>query len=1192
MDASVTTSDAARVSESTSEALNALGTTDAARQEEESRIESELHALYSKYNPGNIAKIPHIRATFRGREEVLLHNLYEKYDVHDNHRRPTMTSAKIKEMQQRFQKEDEDDNDSVMESNRGLKVSPTTTQNDNNDDHGKKEIKEVHRTTKEGDYLVLMNNTLDVGLLSMKVQEDSAGAISTFIGVTRNYFENKAVKSLEYEANEVMALNCMEDLCGKIRAKFPVAKVLIAHKLGSCPVGHVSVLIAVSSGHRKESLDATAFAINELKATIPIWKKETYEREGEECAWKENKEFRPVLPSDILSQLDLDNSNDNEDNTGRDKVEKSSKGSSPQSAKEHANIFTTKSDESLSPEQAPNQSESMTETHKFLRRRQEEKEAEYITKERDRLNKEERARVAKAMKSQSEGIDKNALQRKMRKAILDASDHELGKKAVEELNEAFAEDPLIDELGVVMSMEGMFNDKGNVAVVSTEHKLGIVMGTMKAMFSYCSSRFNIDNAHFRKVKANILFLQETVRRIGIDVDTLRENSREQFMSLFTTLDTISVDLMHNTRGILVVRGDMPAALNARKAVLLYNMNVAVCKEELRLLEVIFTLHPKSPSAWHHRRWVMHLQHHLEVTQAQEAQDSSQYQKGDEGPGGGYDRDVDRVYVRKALGIKWNPLIRVECPPPSVSASFNTHSVATTIGSIPVLSVLLSDEQIRHERKLCNFVNERYPKNYFGWMHRRWLLAHCQQHALQELRYHVKYLRENNDYSEYRNSLFDEELTYTRDWLFSHTSDHCAVSHYHQTLTAYLAVYLEVGQDAALSCGSVSRDVLSDALKGSRKLIIDRPGYESLWYTHRYMISLLLNTAVSSFQRSQKAYDRDQKELSIRLTRLHLEKTANSSSDARDVALSSKLAQLETSVLSSITIASLCKRLWVDGPTESLYETHYYASELLSEWLSMLPTRASPLPVITLFVEGLFSLVSKEIRLVRKCRQDIDNWNFQKQRLHSTRFAGYLLCELCKIVVQLLHLSDDDDGANTSTSTSWNRSKSENTTKKVVPSLTTFGAVHLIVAYLKSHGIQDIDSFVDVEKESRSESDLSLQKVTFATLYGLKKVCESLLNEDESQGHWEKLLQVVHVFDLQPVMRKTNTEALGLGEHKSTQDSNIGETERIGGDLRVEMMGHQGAHITHPSPPTSFKKNTHHLHDKHMKRAPAEHKSAN
>jgi molybdopterin synthase catalytic subunit len=70
-----------------------------------------------------------------------------------------------------------------------------------------------------------------------------------------------------------MAISSMRQIVETVRAKWSVEKVIIQHKLGDCPVGETSVLIAVSSAHRKASLEAVAFAIDDLKANVPIWKK-------------------------------------------------------------------------------------------------------------------------------------------------------------------------------------------------------------------------------------------------------------------------------------------------------------------------------------------------------------------------------------------------------------------------------------------------------------------------------------------------------------------------------------------------------------------------------------------------------------------------------------------------------------------------------------------------------------------------------------------------------------------------------------------------------------------------------------------------------------------------------------------------------------------------------------------------------
>lgn len=125
------------------------------------------------------------------------------------------------------------------------------------------------------------------------VADDGAGAIVTFIGTTRNTFEYEGilrnVDRLEYECYEPMAKAKMRQLCGAIRTGWDVAKIAMVHRTGTVGVGESSVVIAVSSAHRREALEATHWAIDELKATVPIWKKEFFEG-GE--VWKENAEQR------------------------------------------------------------------------------------------------------------------------------------------------------------------------------------------------------------------------------------------------------------------------------------------------------------------------------------------------------------------------------------------------------------------------------------------------------------------------------------------------------------------------------------------------------------------------------------------------------------------------------------------------------------------------------------------------------------------------------------------------------------------------------------------------------------------------------------------------------------------------------------------------------------------------------------
>mmetsp|Transcript_34232 Transcript_34232/g.34885 ORF Transcript_34232/g.34885 Transcript_34232/m.34885 type:complete len:170 (+) Transcript_34232:235-744(+) len=143
--------------------------------------------------------------------------------------------------------------------------------------------------TSDEDFVFLTNEAIDFGFVINLVRCDSAGAISTFYGTTRDFFEGLRVTELQYEAYDEMAVDQMKLICSELRSRWSVMKVAIQHRLGVCPIGEVSVAIAVSSEHRRDSLQAVAHAIDRLKATVPIWKKECYAET--EAIWKKNKEF-------------------------------------------------------------------------------------------------------------------------------------------------------------------------------------------------------------------------------------------------------------------------------------------------------------------------------------------------------------------------------------------------------------------------------------------------------------------------------------------------------------------------------------------------------------------------------------------------------------------------------------------------------------------------------------------------------------------------------------------------------------------------------------------------------------------------------------------------------------------------------------------------------------------------------------
>ncbi|CAI2165599.1 1725_t:CDS:2 [Funneliformis geosporum] len=139
------------------------------------------------------------------------------------------------------------------------------------------------------DFVKLTSEPLILQDIVDLVKDDGAGAISTFNGTTRNTFEGKSVIRLEYESYVPMAEKVLLNIISEARTKWNLIKTAIFHRTGIVPVGETSVIVAVSSAHRKESLHAVEWLIDHLKEKAPIWKKEVY---SDGSVWKENAENR------------------------------------------------------------------------------------------------------------------------------------------------------------------------------------------------------------------------------------------------------------------------------------------------------------------------------------------------------------------------------------------------------------------------------------------------------------------------------------------------------------------------------------------------------------------------------------------------------------------------------------------------------------------------------------------------------------------------------------------------------------------------------------------------------------------------------------------------------------------------------------------------------------------------------------
>ena len=210
-------------------------------------------------------------------------------------------------------------------------------------------------------------------------------------------------------------------------------------------------------------------------------------------------------------------------------------------------------------------------------------------------------------------------------------------EVVEEINRAFEKNPEIDELGMVLSSDE--------SIVLVEHKLGISMAILKPLFKY-----------------SITELQKHRSVLLKPIDSISVAEAKLICDL--------------SRAILLVKGDFPPALNARKTMI--SNGILSASGEVQFLNVIFSKHPKSPSAWHHRRWC--LQRLFLCSNISTSTSTSSSTSTPEG---------DKEWSRDREGG-------------DQSGRYSFSSV------------------VAEEVALCERMCDLYPRNYYSWNHRLWL----------------------------------------------------------------------------------------------------------------------------------------------------------------------------------------------------------------------------------------------------------------------------------------------------------------------------------------------------------------------------------------------------------------------------------------------------------------------------------------
>jgi len=128
--------------------------------------------------------------------------------------------------------------------------------------------------TEKSNIILITPDPIDVTELMSRVRRSTSGALASFVGVVRDHHEGRSVHHLEYQAYPPMAEREMARIAGDARERWALDGVAVIHRTGRLEVGEASVAIVVAAPHRKEAFEACSFIIEELKRSVPIWKKE------------------------------------------------------------------------------------------------------------------------------------------------------------------------------------------------------------------------------------------------------------------------------------------------------------------------------------------------------------------------------------------------------------------------------------------------------------------------------------------------------------------------------------------------------------------------------------------------------------------------------------------------------------------------------------------------------------------------------------------------------------------------------------------------------------------------------------------------------------------------------------------------------------------------------------------------------
>ncbi len=141
----------------------------------------------------------------------------------------------------------------------------------------------------------LVDAPIDTERLRREAAQPACGAVVLFLGTTRDHHDGRRVTGLAYEAYRPMAVTALAAIERGAAERFEIATCAIVHRLGEVPIAEASVAVVVAAAHRGAAFDACRWAMDELKRTVPIWKRELF-ADGD-AAWVAGTPLTPAAPA-------------------------------------------------------------------------------------------------------------------------------------------------------------------------------------------------------------------------------------------------------------------------------------------------------------------------------------------------------------------------------------------------------------------------------------------------------------------------------------------------------------------------------------------------------------------------------------------------------------------------------------------------------------------------------------------------------------------------------------------------------------------------------------------------------------------------------------------------------------------------------------------------------------------------------